>query len=405
MCVWERLSEEEFWKEFLDYKIEKQHLFEKEQKVFRDFIDEKRYLRLIYDIRKQDYIPPIPFKKEISKADTDKKRVIYSFEEDFNILLKGIAFYLYIFDGEFSDNCYAFRRNYGVKDAIRRIKCIKGLGDKYCLKLDIHNYFNSIDVDILLEKLGFIKKSDEELYLFFEKLLMLDRAYVGNDIISEKRGAMAGTPISPFFANVYLLDMDKLFESENVIYFRYSDDILVFADSEDDIKKYQYKIFEIINQNKLTINLDKTKLCKPKEEWEFLGFSYDNGEIDLSSNTIRKMKAKIKRKAHALRRWADRKNLSGERAARGFIKAMNKKLYTYKYQEVRGTEFSWSRWFFPCITTDKGLKIIDEYLQKYIRYAVTGRHYKGNYKISYDKLKEWGYRNLINEYWNGRNES
>lgn len=405
MCVWERLSEEEFWKEFLDYKIEKQHLMGKDLEVIEIFIESKKYLDLIGDIRKQDYIPPIPFKKEISKADTDKKRVIYSFEEDFNIFLKGIAFYLYVYDGEFSDNCYAFRRSYGVKDAIRRIKSIKGLKDKYCLKLDIHNYFNSIDVDILLEKLGFIKKSDEELYLFFEKLLMLDRAYVGNDIISEKRGAMAGTPISPFFANVYLLDMDKLFESENVIYFRYSDDILVFADSEDDIKKYQYKIFEIINQNKLTINLDKTKLCKPKEEWEFLGFSYDNGEIDLSSNTIRKMKAKIKRKAHALRRWADRKNLSGERAARGFIKAMNKKLYTYKYQEVRGTEFSWSRWFFPCITTDKGLKIIDEYLQKYIRYAATGRHYKGNYKISYDKLKEWGYRNLINEYWNGRNES
>lgn len=405
MCIWERLSEEEFWKEFLDYKIEKQHLMGKDLEVIEIFIESKKYLDLIGDIRKQDYIPPIPFKKEISKADTDKKRVIYSFEEDFNILLKGIAFYLYIFDGEFADNCYAFRRSYGVKDAIRRIKSIKGLKDKYCLKLDIHNYFNSIDVDILLEKLGFIKESDEELYLFFEKLLMLDKAYVGNDIITEKRGAMAGTPISPFFANVYLSDMDKLFESENVIYFRYSDDILIFADSEEEIKKYQHNILEIINQNNLTINPDKTKLCKPKEEWEFLGFSYDNGEIDLSVNTIRKLKAKIKRKAHALRRWADKNNHSGERAARAFIKAMNKKLYTYKYQEVRGTEFSWSRWFFPCITTDKGLKIIDEYLQKYIRYAATGRHYKGNYKISYDKLKEWGYRNLINEYWNRRNES
>lgn len=403
MCVWERLSEEEFWKEFLDYKIEKQHLMGKDLEVIEIFIESKKYLDLIGDIRKQDYIPPIPFKKEISKADTDKKRVIYFFEEDFNILLKGIAFYLYVYDGEFADNCYAFRRSYGVKDAIRRIKCIKGLKDKYCLKLDIHNYFNSIDVDVLLEKLGFIKKSDEELYLFFEKLLMLDRAFVGNDIISEKRGAMAGTPISPFFANVYLSDMDKLFESENVIYFRYSDDILVFADSEEEIKKYQHNILEIINQNNLTINPDKTKLCKQKEEWEFLGFSYDNGEIDLSVNTIRKMKAKIKRKAHALRRWADRKNLSGERAARGFIKAMNKKLYTYKYQEVRGTEFSWSRWFFPCITTDKGLKTLDDYMQNYIRFCVTGRHYKGNYRISYEMLKEMGYRNLVNEYWKGKN--
>ena len=426
MCVWERLSEEEFWKEFLDYKIEKQHLMGKDLEVIELYIESKKYLDLIGDIRKQDYIPPIPFKKEISKADTDNKRVIYSFEEDFNILLKGIAFYLYIFDGEFSDSCYAFRRSYGVKDAIRRIKCIKGLGDKYCLKLDIHNYFNSIDVDILLEKLGFIKESDEELYLFFEKLLMLDKAYVDKkseknkyekneskkdnkidkenyNIITEKRGAMAGTPISPFFANVYLSDMDKMFEKENILYFRYSDDILIFADSEEEIKNYQQRVYSIIDENKLTLNLNKTVLCKPKEPFDFLGFTYREGEVDLSENTVKKLKAKIKRKAHALRRWADRKNLSGERAARGFIKAMNKKLFDDYYRDKNGSGFSWSRWFFPCITTDRGLKIIDEYLQKYIRYTATGRHYKGNYKITYNIMQEWGYKNLVHEYWNGKN--
>ena len=466
MCVWDRLSEEDFWKDFLDYKIEKQHLMGKDLEVIELFIKSKKYLDLINDIGKPDYIPPIPFKKEISKADTDKKRVIYSFDKDFNLLLKGIAFYLYIYDSEFADNCYAFRRNYGVKDAIRRIKSIKGLGDKYCLKLDVHNYFNSIDEDFLLEKLGFIKNSDEALYQFFEKLLKLDKAYVVKtpenriknnylkdgygkdnyqmdhqikyrkeeqkeqqkeqqkeeqkeqqkeeqnaqqkddidyDIIIQKRGAMAGTPISPFFANVYLSDMDRLFESDDVTYFRYSDDILIFADKEDDIKKYQQIVFSIIKNNKLTINSDKTKLCKPKDKWEFLGFSYNNGEIDLSDGTIMKMKAKIKRKAHALRRWADRKNISGERAARAFIKSMNKKLFDAYYLDKNGSAFSWSRWFFPCITTDKGLKTLDDYMQNYIRFCVTGRHYKGNYRISYEMLKEMGYRNLVNEYWKEKN--
>ncbi|MBQ7708025.1 MAG: hypothetical protein IJT72_09635, partial [Lachnospiraceae bacterium] len=161
MCIWDRLSEEDFWKDFLDYKIEKQHLLDKEQSAISTFIEDKKYLKLICDIRKKDFISPIPCKKEISKADTVKKRVIYSFDKDFNLLLKGIAFYLYLYDGEFADNCYAFRRNYGVKDAIRRIKGIKDFEDKWCLKLDIHNYFNSIDVDILLGKLGFIKNNDE----------------------------------------------------------------------------------------------------------------------------------------------------------------------------------------------------------------------------------------------------
>ncbi len=412
MCVWDRLSEEDFWKEFLEYKIEKQHLLEKERIVLESFIEEKRYIELIDSIKKDDYSAPIPCKKEISKANTDKKRVIYSFDRDFNLLLKGIAFYLYAYDGEFADNCYAFRRSYGVKDAIRRIKGIKGLDDKWCLKLDIKNYFNSIDVDILLGKLGFIKNNDEELYVFLEKLLTLDKAYVDskndktNDrtyIITEKRGAMAGIPISPFLANVYLSDMDRLFEKENVLYFRYSDDILVFADSEKEIKEFQKKVYSIIEENKLVLNPKKVKLCKPKEAFEFLGFSYDSGEIDLSENTVKKMKAKIKRKAHALRRWSDKNKHSGERAARAFIKAMNKKLFDDYYRDKNGSGFSWSRWFFPCLTTEKGLKKIDEYMQSYIRFCVTGRHYKGNYKISYDELKEWGYRNLVNEYWNGRN--
>ena len=423
MCVWDRLSEEDFWKDFLNYKIEKQHLLEKEQSVIRDYIGDRRYLEIIADIRKEDYIPPTPYKKEISKADTDKKRVIYSFDSDFNLLLKGLAFYLYVYDSEFADNCYAFRRNFGVKDAVRRIKGIKDIDSKWCLKLDIQNYFNSIDVDILLGKLDFIKQDDKELYAFLKKLLTLDKAYVDDDaekrnhknedvnnndiaayrIITGKRGAMAGTPVSPFLANVFLSDMDKIFE--DALYFRYSDDILIFADSEDELKKYQKKIYSMIESNKLTLNQKKVKVCKPGEVFEFLGFSYNSGEIDLSENTVNKMKAKIKRKAHALRRWANRNKHSGERAARAFIKAMNKKLFDDYYRDKNGSGFSWSRWFFPCLTTDRSLNILDDYMQSYIRFCVTGRHYKGNYKISYDTLKAWGYRNIVNEYWNGRKQS
>ena len=61
--------------------------------------------------------------------------------------------------------------------------------------------------------------------------------------------------------------------------------------------------------------------------------------------------------------------------------------------------FTWSRWFFPNLNTDKGLKEIDTYFQEYIRYTVTGRHYKGNYRISYEQLKEWGYKSLVHEYY------
>ena len=52
-----------------------------------------------------------------------------------------------------------------------------------------------------------------------------------------------------------------------------------------------------------------------------------------------------------------------------------------------------------------GLKQIDEYMQKYLRYLYSGRHYKGNYRISYEKLKSLGYTPLVNEYYNWKKEN
>ena len=49
------------------------------------------------------------------------------------------------------------------------------------------------------------------------------------------------------------------------------------------------------------------------------------------------------------------------------------------------------------VTGDK--TYYDEYMQEYIRYVITGRHYKGNYRITYRQLKAWGYRSLVHEYY------
>ena len=51
------------------------------------------------------------------------------------------------------------------------------------------------------------------------------------------------------------------------------------------------------------------------------------------------------------------------------------------------------------LTTDEGLKEMDAYLIQYIRYLYSGRHYKGNYRITYDEIKALGYRSLVKEYY------
>lgn len=395
MSILHKLQYEDEWNNFLLYKQQNNFISKYEIEIIEKFISEKKYLDYYNLIQEGNFPVTFPRKKIVNKEGSDKKRIVYSFDAEENIVLKFIAHQLSVFDGEFSKNCYAFRHGYGVKDAIRQFRGSKKFSKKYCLKIDIQNYFNSINVDLLIEKMDFLRASDPQLYNLFTKILREDRVYENNSLIHDNHGAMAGIPISPFFANVYLTVADKFFEAEEISYFRYSDDILIFADTKAELDLYTKYLYNILAEHSLEINPSKFTISEPGETWEFLGFSYSYGKIDLSANTKRKIKAKIKRKADALRRWQRKKGLSPDKAAIGFIRAMNRKFFGF--DDVH--DFTWNRWFFPNITEDVGLKEIDAYMQEYIRYIITGRHYKGNYRITYEQMKAWGYRSLVNEYY------
>lgn len=406
------LTQEELLK-FLDYKEQKSFLTENEKESIAKYIRNETYIKQREAINNEKFPEKIATKKIISKEGTKKKRVVYTYDDEINVTLKFIAYKLHEFDYLFYDNCYSFRKNYGVIDAINNIKKIPKLADKYCLKVDISNYFNSMNIDILLDKLSPVAKVDNRLYKIFENILKQEYVCENGSFIREKHGGMAGIPVSPFFANMYMRDVDRYFQKNEIKYYRYSDDILMFADSYEELIDYKTKLYEMIDKLELEVNKEKEAVILPGNTWEFLGFSYKDGEIDLSDNTIRKLKSKIKRKANALRRWQRQKGLSWDKAAKGFINCMNKKFYgrvnlghaskSSKTEMEDFADFTWSRWFFPNITTDKSLKIIDEYMQEYIRYCITGRHYKGNYRIKYSDLKELGYRNLVNEYYKANN--
>ena len=145
-------------------------------------------------------------------------------------------------------------------------------------------------------------------------------------------------------------------------------------------------------------NHSKEHYYNPGETFEFLGFSFNGKKVDLSINTIHKIKGKIRRTARGLRRWMVRKNAD----INGTIKAMNRK-YNRKFYGNDNTELSWKYWFFPTINTTVSLKIIDNYYQEQIRYLVTGKHNKKNYKIvPYKRLKECNYKPLVNEYYKSK---
>ena len=395
MSILKELGDINKWQSFLAYKIEKSHLTRKEEAFFKMFIESEAYKPLTDNILKENFCFSIPQKKLLNKHGIGKKRTVYTFSEQENMVLKLIAHLLYRYDGAQPHNCYSFRRDYGAKRAIATITKQKGIAEKYACKLDIKNYFNSIDVTLLLPILHEILSNDNLLYRFFEKLLTVDKAQYNDEIITEKRGAMAGTPISQFFANVYLAEMDRYFGDADIPYARYSDDIIFFADSEEMIAKHLEAVSGFLAKYHVEINPEKVQMTAPGEKWDYLGVAFNNGCIELSAVTMKKIKGKIRRKARSIYRWKIKKKASDEKAMSVFAKAINKKFFG----KNDGNEFTWARWFFPLISTDHDLKLIDAYAQEHMRYIASGCFNKTNYKTRYSKLKGCGYRSLVNEYY------
>ena len=396
MSILHRIAQKETWEAFYECKLNDGHLSLAESLELKRFIEKESY-RPVVDRVLAGGSFSVPVKKEISKIGKQKKRVVYTFKRNENLILKLLTHLLVReYDYLFSPNLYSFRVNSGVKKAIRKITRTHGIDNYYSYKIDISNYFNSIDVERMLDILDTVLENDKELYAFVEKLLLSPFVKSGNSIIEEHKGVMAGTPIAVFLSNLYLTELDKCFDYRNdIIYCRYSDDIIVFAKEERLLNEAKEIIFEHIYERGLSVNEDKESFTIPGEEWTFLGFSYCNGIIDISHISKEKLKGKMRRKARALIRWKNRKGKEDNMAVRAFIKRFNKKLY----DSDDPNETNWSRWYFPLINTDKSLKELDAYMQECLRYTASETHTKARFNYRYAQMKALGYRSLVNEWY------
>ena len=389
-----QLVQQEAWEEFLAYRLLKGRFNWHEFVEADRFVEQEKYLHLAQKIVQGEGLG-IPQKKIVNKMGTGKKRVVYSFAPEEMRILKLIAFKLYDYDECFAPNCYAFRRGMKVSDAVFNINRAVRDRKMWAYKLDIHDYFNSISIEILLPMLAEIMADDPLLYRFLEKMLTDNRIVYNGETILESHGVMAGIPTAPFLADVYLKEVDKHFHESNVIYARYSDDIIMFAPDLETLEEYKSQMAEFLRQYRLEVNPDKERIYSPDEAYEFLGFKCYAHDIDISEATKKKMKGKIKRATKSLLRWSRKKNIAPEKAMKGLINHFNRVFFENGDTET----LTWSRWFFPVINKTDGLKEIDHYLQQNIRFLSTGKHNKTNYKTDYAQLKQLGYKSLVNEYY------
>lgn len=393
MSLLDKLSDEKVWIDFYERKVNPAFFRISDAKELFQYVRQKRYLPIVEKIISGEELS-IPMKKRIAKSGSSKKRVVYSLPEDETMVLKLLTWLIIRkYDSCLPSNLYSFRPHYGAKDALKKLVSMPDMSEYYSYKLDVRNYFNSIDIDLLLPHLQSLFADDEPLYDFIASQLSDPRAMDEGVLIEERKGAMAGMPYAVFLANAYLMQLDwKFSATPGLIYCRYSDDIIISSKDKsllDDAKK---QLHDSLKEFHLDINHDKEVETAPGHKWTFLGFECDGKDIDVCEVSVQKLKAKMRRKARALRRWAEVNGKDGWMAARAFIKHFNKKLYTCD----DSSEINWSLWYFPLITTDKSLRVIDQYMQDCIRYIATGSRTKSRFAFRYEQMKNLGLISLVN---------
>ncbi len=460
MSLISKLSSEKSWDELLSYKKSLAVRGKSLEELARLAAD-RSYIPAVRKISSGEPFP-LPRRAVISKMSSQKKRVVYIYPEPENTVLKLLTYLLLRkYDGLFSDGLYSFRPGVTAKDAVRKLRRTPGIASMWSYKVDISNYFNSVPVERFLPVLKAALSDDPELFGFLSGLLSEPRVLEWVDqpetlgeggadedaadasaaagfavkgggtggfrVIEEQKGIMAGTPLSAFYANLYLMDMDRHFQEAGAPYARYSDDIIVFAKTEEEVRARAGEIRAMLAEKGLAVNPKKETVASPEDGWTFLGFSHKDGVTDIAPATVLKIKGKMRRKARALVRWREKNGLPGEKAAAAFIRVFNRKLLGISGRQeehspegvqeasaaqnaadpmensldgpITERELTWSLWFFPVINTTASLQEIDSYAQDQLRYIISGKRTKARFNVRYEDLKSLGYRSLVHEYY------
>ena len=354
------------------------------------------HLRIAGAVLAGRHRPQPPAEGWLNKADGRKKRVFVYPPAD-ELLFRVVNRLLQPAAAEAASPwCRSFLPGGGPRAAFRGVLADPDAGGKAALRLDVRDYFNSIDVGDLLARLPPAFADGAAGALLAAALLDRRVERAGRIVDGGRKGVMAGTPLGPLLATLYLRDLDHDVAGSGATYARYSDDILVLAPARE-LPEVERAIRTALAARGLQVNERKSAVTGPGEPWDFLGFRHHDGAIGLAPVTEQKLKARTTRLARALLRWRERTAAPPGRALAAFLRRGNLRLYGLPDER---SEFSWATWFLPMVDRPDQLGPLDEHVRREARYVATGRRTsRTRLLVPYAALVEAGHLPLVTAFW------
>lgn len=188
----------------------------------------------------------------------------------------------------FSPKSFAYREGRGLGAAVE-LFCENARSYRFAAKIDPSSCFDNIDYDILRKSVFSVVEDEKtvDLIMQFAKTPFIENG----EVVQPQKGILQGAPLSPLLCNIYLHNLDMFLEAQGIEFIRYADDVVIFSNSLDSIRKGSEKAKRFLNDSlKLSINERKFKIDSPVN-LKYLGYRFETdrkGIIALEANASNK---------------------------------------------------------------------------------------------------------------------
>jgi RNA-directed DNA polymerase len=200
-----------------------------------------------------------------------------------------------LWEAEFSDHSYGFRVRRSAQDAVRAGRGYIQAGKTWVVDIDLKNFFDEVNHDILMHRVG-QKIRDKRLLRLIGDCLRAPLQAGDGRKTKRTKGTPQGGPLSPLLANIYLDPLDKELERRGLSFVRYADDVAIFASSERSAARILQSVIDWIERNlKVPVNREKSG-SGPTDQSALLGFRlFSDGRIGVSPKAIMRMKDQVRK--------------------------------------------------------------------------------------------------------------
>jgi RNA-directed DNA polymerase len=198
-----------------------------------------------------------------------------------------------IFDPGFSGSSFGFRPGRSAHGALRQVQAHIGEGWRVAVDLDLAKFFDNVQHDVLMARVG-RKVRDKRLLKLIGDYLRAG-VLAGGTIEATDLGTPQGGPLSPLLANILLDDLDKELERRGHRFVRYADDVVILVRSHRAGERVMARVTRFLTGKlKLVVNEQKSRVVKTND-CTFLGFTFRGKKLRWSERAYQDFRYRLRK--------------------------------------------------------------------------------------------------------------